>query len=133
DSSGVEELREQKPRAEGRDEADEGAFLDLPLDAPLGAPRLLAGSLAVTLERVERLLALLGAEIAHRARQRLQVLAHVVELAAQAIHVPDHIDGHRSSSVPAADATSPEPGGSILAPAPSGAGSVRLRREGARS
>src|SRR5690606_33497164 len=132
DPPGVEELREQESRAERRDEAHEGPLLDLPLDAPLGAARLLARAFAITLQRVERFLAFIGAEIAHRARQRLQVFAHVVELAAQAIHVPDHIDGHRSSSVPAADATSPEPVVSILTPASSGAESVRSRGEAAR-
>src|SRR5690606_34449529 len=69
-SSDVEKLRDQETRAEGREDARDRPFLDLPLDAFLGAPGLLPGSPAIALERVERALPLLGAEIAHRPSQR---------------------------------------------------------------
>src|SRR5690606_40810302 len=49
-SSDVEKLRDQETRAEGREDARDRPFLDLPLDAFLGAPGLLPGSPAIALE-----------------------------------------------------------------------------------
>src|SRR5690606_1920316 len=86
------------PDAEGSDHADDRPLLDAAFDLLLRPCGVLARAPAQIVDLLERFLAFLGAEIAHRAAQRLQVLTHLVDLAAKSVDIIREVHRHVISS-----------------------------------
>src|SRR5690606_17025883 len=113
----IHELRDQEAGAERRENADERPLFDAALEALLGASRVPGGLPAAVLAVLGRSRAFVRAGLAPCAGQRLQVLARLVDLAAQAVDVTRDFDGHVMSSSRLAGARVPDFGmSSILTP-----------------